>query len=51
MLPPDRAQRAKKAAEKEIFLIRLFEVRKQMGLKQEDIRAFPQSGIQNKRYK
>ena len=45
MLPPSRAQRAKKEAEKEIFRIRLSELRKQMGVKQEDIKAFTQSGI------
>jgi hypothetical protein len=45
MLPPVRVQRAKKEAEKEIFRIRLSELRKQMGMKQEDIRAFTQSGI------
>ena len=45
MLPPARVQRAKEEAEKEIFLIRLSELRKQMGVKQEDIRSFTQSGI------
>ena len=45
MLPPVRVQRAKKEAEKEIFRIRLSELRKQMGMKQEDIRTFTQSGI------
>ena len=45
MLPSERVQRAKKEAEKEIFRIRLSELRKQMGIKQEDIRAFTQSGI------
>jgi hypothetical protein len=45
MLPPVRVQRAKKEAEKEILRIRLSELRKQMGVKQEDIRAFTQSGI------
>jgi len=45
MLPPGRVQRAKKEAEKEIFRIRLSELRKQMGVKQEDIPAFTQSGI------
>ena len=45
MLPPARAQRAIKEAEKEIFRIRLSELRKQMGVKQEDIKAFTQSGI------
>ena len=38
-------QRAKKKAENEIFRIRLSELRIKMGLKQEDIKAFTQSGI------
>jgi hypothetical protein len=45
MLPPAKVQRAKAEAEKEIFLIRLSELRKQMGVKQEDIGSFTQSGI------
>jgi hypothetical protein len=45
MLPPARVQRAKKEAEKEIFRIRLSELRKQMGVRQEDLQAFTQSGI------
>jgi len=45
MLPPARVQRAKKEAEKEIFRIKLSELRKKMGVKQEDIKAFTQSGI------
>ncbi|MBI4691712.1 MAG: XRE family transcriptional regulator [Nitrospirae bacterium] len=45
MLSPERMQRAKKEAEKEIFKIRLSELRKQMGIKQEDISTFTQSGI------
>ncbi|MBI5639809.1 MAG: XRE family transcriptional regulator [Nitrospirae bacterium] len=44
-LPPERVNRAKKEAEKEVFRIRLSELRKQMGVKQEDIKAFSQSGI------
>ena len=44
-LPQERVRRAKKEAEKEIFKIRLSELRKQMGVKQEDIKAFTQSGI------
>lgn len=44
-LPQERVHRAKKEAEKEIFKIRLSELRKQMGVKQEDIKAFTQSGI------
>ena len=45
MLPLERVQRAKKKAENEIFRIRLSELRIKMGLKQEDIKAFTQSGI------
>ncbi len=45
MLPPVRVQRAKKEAEKEIFRVKLSVLRKQMGVKQEDIKAFTQSGI------
>jgi hypothetical protein len=45
MLPKKRVERAKKEAEKEIFLIRLAELRKKRGIRQEDITAFSQSGI------
>jgi hypothetical protein len=45
LLPPARVQRANKEAEKEIFRIRLSDLRKKMGVKQEDINAFTQSGI------
>jgi len=45
MLPPERAKRAKREAEKEIFQIRLAELRKKMGIRQEDIEAFSQSAI------
>jgi len=45
MLPAKRVQRAKAEAEKEIFRIKLSELRERMGLKQEDIKAFTQSGI------
>jgi hypothetical protein len=45
MIPPARAERAKKEAEKEIFQIRLSEIRKKMGVRQEDIKSFTQSGI------
>jgi len=45
ILPPARIQRARKEAEKEIFKIRLSELRIQMGVRQEDIKAFTQSGI------
>jgi len=45
LLPPEKVQRAKKEADKEIFRIRLSDLRKQMGVKQEDIKAFTQSGI------
>jgi hypothetical protein len=45
MIPPERAERAKKEAEKEIFQIRLSEIRKKMGVRQEDIKSFTQSSI------
>ncbi len=45
MLTPDRVERARKNAEKEIFNIRLSELRKMMKVRQEDITAFTQSGI------
>lgn len=45
MLPRERVERAKKDAEKEIFQIRLAELRKKMGLCQEDIKGFTQSSI------
>jgi hypothetical protein len=45
MIPPERSERAKKEAEKEIFQIRLAEIRKKMGVRQEDIKSFTQSGI------
>ena len=45
MLPPERVKRAKKEAEKEIFQIRLSELRKKMGIRQEDVEAFSQSSI------
>ena len=45
MLPPGRVERAKKEAEKEIFQIRLSELRQQMGFRQEDIKVFSQSSI------
>jgi hypothetical protein len=45
MLPPERVERARRKAEKEIFNIRLAELRKMMKVRQEDITAFTQSGI------
>lgn len=45
MLPEERAKRAKKEAEKEIFQIRLSELRKKRGIRQKDIKAFSQSSI------
>ncbi|MCX5810309.1 MAG: XRE family transcriptional regulator [Proteobacteria bacterium] len=45
MMSPERAERAKSEAEKEIFHIRLSELRKKMGIRQEDIKSFTQSGI------
>jgi len=45
MLPPERVARAKREAEKEIFQIRLSDIRKEMGIRQEDIKTFSQSSI------
>jgi hypothetical protein len=45
MLPPDRVKRAKREAEKEIFQIRLAELRKRMGIRQKDVSEFSQSAI------
>ena len=45
MLPEERVKRAKKEAEKIIFQIHLAELRKKMGLRQEDIKDFSQSSI------
>ncbi|MBA4419410.1 MAG: transcriptional regulator [Syntrophus sp. (in: bacteria)] len=45
IMPPERVERAKREAEKEIFQIRLSELRKKMGIRQEDIKSFTQSGI------
>ncbi len=45
MMPADRIKRAHRMAEKEIFDIRLSELRKMMNVRQEDIKAFTQSGI------
>lgn len=45
MLPPDRKENAHKQAEKEIFQIRLSQLRKKMGFCQEDIKGFTQSSI------
>ncbi len=45
MLPRERVERAKKEAEKEIFQIRLVELRKKMGIRQEDVKTFSQSSI------
>ncbi len=45
MLPQERVNRAQKEAEKEIFQIRLAELRKRMGIRQEDVKTFSQSSI------
>lgn len=45
MMPSESVERAKREAEKEIFRIRLSELRKKMGIRQEDIKTFTQSGI------
>lgn len=45
MLPKESVERAKSEAEKEIFNIRLSNLRKEMGIKQEEIESFSQSSI------
>ncbi len=45
MLPAERLERAKRNAEKEIFQIRLSELRNKMGIRQEDVKGFTQSSI------
>ncbi|MBE7439142.1 MAG: helix-turn-helix transcriptional regulator [Spirochaetales bacterium] len=44
-LPPRRIARAQAQADQEIFRIRLSELRKKTGVKQEDIKNFSQSSI------
>ncbi len=44
-LPQERVRRARKEAQKEILRLRLSEVRKQLGVRQKEIRSFSQSGI------
>jgi hypothetical protein len=45
MLPNERVNRAKKEAKEEIFKIQLSQLRKKLGIKQENIKIFSQSGI------
>lgn len=45
MLAPERVERAQIKADKEIFNIRLSKLRKQMGVKQEEVKSFSQSSI------
>jgi hypothetical protein len=45
MLPPERVRRARRMADKEIFEIKLSELRKMMKVRQDEIKAFTQSGI------
>lgn len=51
MLPPERVKKAKKEADKEIFKIKLADLRKKMGIRQEDIKSFTQSGISKLEYR
>lgn len=44
-LSPERVARAKHKAEKMLFQINLADLRKQVGLRQEDIAHFSQSGL------
>jgi hypothetical protein len=45
MLPKERVKRAEREAEKEIFQIRLSELRELRGVRQEDIKNFSQSSV------
>jgi len=45
MLPKELVERTRKEAEKEIFNIKLSELRKKMNITQEEISSFSQSGI------
>ncbi|MGE3063382.1 MAG: XRE family transcriptional regulator [bacterium] len=45
MLPKERVERASKNAMEEIFKIELSEIRKMMGIKQKNVKAFSQSSI------
>jgi len=45
MLPPQRAERAKIEADKEIFNIRLSQLREYMQVKQNEVKTFSQSSI------
>ncbi|MCK5058249.1 MAG: XRE family transcriptional regulator [Candidatus Aminicenantes bacterium] len=45
MLPNESVKRAKREAEKEIFQIRLSELRKKMRIRQEDVMDFSQSSV------
>jgi len=44
-LSKDRIKNARKKAEKEILQIKLAEIRKKFGIRQEDIKSFSQSGV------
>lgn len=44
-MPEHRVKKAKKDAEKEIFKIRLAQLRETMGLRQQDLKSFNQSDI------
>ena len=44
-MPAKRVQKAKIEAEKEIFKIRLAQLRERMGLRQQDLKSFNQSDI------
>ena len=45
MLSSERVKRARDDAEKEIFMIRLAELRQIMGIRQQDVKSFTQSGV------
>ena len=45
LLPPERVERSRKNAEAKVFQIRLAAMRKEMGIRQEDIKGFSQASI------
>ncbi|MCP4157150.1 MAG: XRE family transcriptional regulator [bacterium] len=51
MLPKERVERAKREAGEEILQISLSELRKKMGVRQEDIKGFSQSSVSKLEYR
>ncbi len=51
MLPKERVERAKREAGEEILQISLSELKKKMGVRQEDIKGFSQSSVSKLEYR